>query len=52
LITVPLSKVSSKFGSWNIHGGADVYVFGDMTKTLNDGDKSKVVGSIGFGVSY
>jgi hypothetical protein len=29
-----------------------VLVFGDMTKAANLGDKSKVVGLFGIGVSY
>jgi hypothetical protein len=52
LITVPLSGVPSSFGTWNIHGGADVLVFGDTTEFFNLGDKSKVVGLIGIGVTY
>lgn len=52
LITVPLSGVGARFGSWNIHGGADVLVFGDTTKAVNNGDGSKVVGLIGVGVTY
>jgi hypothetical protein len=51
-ITIPLKGVPSRFGSWNIHGGADVLVFGDTTKLFNDGDASKVIGLIGFGVAY
>lgn len=51
-LTIPLKGVASRFGSWNIHGGADVLVFGDTTKLFNDGDTSKVVGLIGFGVMY
>jgi hypothetical protein len=52
LITLPLGGVGSQFGSWNIHGGADVLVFGDTTKAFNNGDQSKVVGLIGIGVTY
>jgi hypothetical protein len=52
LITLPLSGVGSQFGNWNIHGGADVLVFGDTTKAFNQDDKSKVVGLIGIGVTY
>jgi hypothetical protein len=52
LITVPLSGVPSSFGSWNIHGGADVLVFGDTTKFYNLDKKSKVVGLFGIGVTY
>ncbi len=52
LVTVPLSGIPARFGSWNLHGGADVYVFGDTTKAFNSGDKSKVVGLVGIGVTY
>jgi hypothetical protein len=52
LITVPLAGIPSSFGSWNIHGGADVIVFGDTTKALNTGDKSAVVALFGVGFSY
>jgi hypothetical protein len=53
LITIPLTGADSQFGSWNVHGGADVFVFGDTTRVYNnDNDKSKVVGLIGVGVTY
>jgi hypothetical protein len=52
LITIPLTGIPSSYGAWNIHGGADVLVFGDMTKAANAGDKSQVVALFGIGVSY
>ena len=57
LVTVPLAGIPAQFGAWNIHGGADVLVFGDTTEALNvnaDGDtkKSQVIALIGIGVSY
>lgn len=52
LITVPLTGVDSRFGSWNLHGGVDVFVFGDTTKAFNAGDKAKVVGLVGLGFVY
>ena len=52
LITMPLSGSSSKFGSWNIHGGVDFLAFGDTTKYFNQDDSSKVVGLVGIGVKY
>lgn len=52
LVTVPLTGVPSQFGSWNIHGGVDVLTFGDTTKALNAGDKNKVIGLVGVGVTY
>lgn len=51
LVTFPLG-VPSRFGSWNVHGGADVYVFGDTTKAINAGEHTKVVGLAGIGVTY
>ena len=44
--------MTSKYGSWNLHGGVDFYAFGDTTKTFNNGDSGKVVASFGVGVVY
>ena len=52
LVTLPLGGISSGFGSWNVHGGAEYLKFGDTTKAFNGGDGSKVVGSVGIGLSY
>jgi hypothetical protein len=52
LFTVPLTSPESKFGAWNIHGGVDVYAFGDTTKAFNSGDAGKVVASFGIGIVY
>jgi hypothetical protein len=52
LVTVPIAAIPSTFGSWNIHGGVDVLVFGDTTKAFNGDEKSKVVGLFGIGFSY
>ncbi len=57
LLTVPLKGVPGRFGSWNIHGGADVLVFGATTKLLNvntagEVKKSQVVGLVGIGLRY
>jgi hypothetical protein len=52
LLTLPLGSATSKFGAWNLHGGVDIYGFGDTTKAFNAGDGSKVVVSFGIGVVY
>jgi hypothetical protein len=52
LVTFPLTGIPSSFGAWNFHAGLDVLVFGDTTKAANLGDKGKVVGLFGIGVSY
>jgi hypothetical protein len=51
IVTVPLGA-ASKFGSWNLHGGAEFQTLGDTTKFFNGGDGSQVIGSIGIGFSY
>jgi hypothetical protein len=51
LVTMGLS-VPERFGAWTVHGGADVYTFGDATKAFNRGTRTKVVASVGLGVSY
>ena len=51
MVTVPLPLPSSA-GSWNIHGGVEYQVLGDTTKQINGGDRSKVIGTIGFGLAY
>jgi len=59
LVTLPLSKVDSKYGVWNAHAGADWLYFGDesFTGLLNedkDGElhSSGFVFLLGIGVSY
>jgi hypothetical protein len=57
LLAVPIRIVPGRFGSWNVHGGADVLVFGATTKLLNvnaagEVKKSQVVGLIGIGLRY
>jgi hypothetical protein len=49
--TVPLGG-TTKFGSWNLHGGVEFQKLGDTTKVINGGDDSKVIGSIGIGFTY
>ena len=57
LITFPLSTVSSRFGSWNLHFGIDYFGLGETTHSFNvdvDGETSpsKFVALVGFGVTY
>lgn len=57
VVTIPFTGVPSRFGSWNVHGGGDVLVFGDTTEALNvnrrgETSRSKVVGLLGIGVTY
>jgi hypothetical protein len=48
---VPLSFLRG--GSWEAHGGVDVYTLGDgLPKLLNADKTERVVGSIGFSVAF
>jgi hypothetical protein len=49
IISVP---VSTKHGTWEFHGGVDVYSFGDNLKAFNSGDRVKPVVSGGFSYVY
>lgn len=56
LVTFPLG-VPERFGSWNVHGGANYLLLGDTAKASNidqDGNMSgrAVVSIFGVGVSY
>jgi hypothetical protein len=51
LVTVPIGG-TTRFGSWNVHGGVEFQQLGDTTKVLNGGDAQRVIGSIGIGFSY
>ena len=52
LFTVPLTAIPSNFGAWNVHIGGDGFLFGETTKAINAGKKSKGVFLFGFGVGY
>jgi len=57
LLTFPLSKVASSYGTWNIHGGADYLALGDTTEAFNvdsDGEthSGQFIAIFGIGVSY
>jgi hypothetical protein len=46
MITVPLKGTGPS--RWGLRGGATYYALGDMAKAINNGERSKVVGSIGI----
>jgi hypothetical protein len=52
LLTVPFTRIPSRFGSWNVHGGVNFLGFGDTTKAFNNGDGGQVIVSGGIGISY
>jgi hypothetical protein len=50
-VSVPISNERSRFGRWNLHGGADYVRLGD-SNALRLGENSKVIISAGIGLSY
>ena len=52
LLTIPLGGQPSSFGSWNFHAGVDFFALGDTTKFFNEDNGNKIVGLVGFGLSY
>lgn len=51
LVTVPFSSAPTRFGSWNVHGGVEYVRLGDRNEAIL-GERSKVIGSVGIGLSY
>lgn len=51
VVTVPLGGTTG-FGAWNLLGGVEYQALGDTTKSLNGGDGSPVIGSVGIGFVY
>jgi hypothetical protein len=51
LVTLPLSSMPTRVGSWNIHGGVEFLMLGDRNEAVF-GDSSHVIGSVGIGFSY
>jgi hypothetical protein len=50
-IAVPLSTERSRFGRWNVHGGAEYVRLGD-SNALRLGHNDKVIISAGLGLAY
>ncbi len=51
IVTVPLGS-TTKFGSWNLHGGVEVQRLGNHTMVLNGDVRSRKIASVGIGFSY
>ena len=49
--TVPFSSTPTRFGSWNVRGGVEFVRLGDRNEAVL-GARSKVIGSVGIGLSY
>ncbi len=50
-VSKSITDASSRFGSWNVHGGVEYLILGERNELIL-GKSSKVVGSVGLGFSY
>jgi hypothetical protein len=48
---VPLGGTTS-YGTWNVHGGIEFQSLGDTPEAFNSGDQTKLIASIGVGLTY
>ena len=49
--SVPFGGMT-RYGAWNVHGGVEFLSLGDTPEAFNAGDQSKLIGSVGIGLSY
>ncbi len=51
MASIPLSRVPAPYGSWELAGGIQFYVFGDGLEAIN-GDDYQPVGVLGLSLGY
>lgn len=51
VVSVPLTKAPTQFGSWEFHAGIEFLSLGNFNEAIY-GDSSAVIGSLGIGLSY
>jgi hypothetical protein len=49
IVTVPIGRAPGRFGSWNLHGGAEYLRLGDRNQAFGETD---LIVSAGIGLSY
>jgi hypothetical protein len=51
-VAVPLAFIPASFGTWTVKGGITFLHLGDNLKTINNGDRNEVIGTIGLAFTY
>ncbi len=51
IVTVPLGS-TTRYGSWNVHGGVEFQKLGDHTAFFNGDKKTRTMGTVGIGFAY
>jgi len=52
VMSAPLSFIPADYGSWEVAAGVHFLFLGDNAETINGGDGSEVIGTIGISMSY
>ena len=50
--SAPLAFIPPEFGKWLVKAGVTVLYLGDNLKTINDGDRVQVIGTVGLAFAY
>ena len=51
-VSVPLAFIPPDFGKWLVKAGVTVLYLGDNLKTIDDGDRVQVIGTVGLAFAY
>ncbi len=51
-LSTPLNFLPARLGSWNLSGGVSRLFLGDNLETINGGDSSEVILSLGLGIAF
>ncbi len=51
-LSTPLNSVPGRLGSWTLSGGISILILGDNVETINGGDSSEVILSLGLGIAF
>ena len=51
-VSVPLAFIPPDFGKWLVKAGVTVLYLDDNLKTINDGDRVQVIGTVGLAFAY
>jgi hypothetical protein len=51
-VSIPLAFIPPDFGKWLVKAGVTVLYLGDNLKTINDGDRVQLIGTVGVAFTY
>ena len=51
-VAVPLAFIPASFGAWTIKAAVNVLHLGDNLETVNNGDRTELIGTLGLALTY